>query len=70
MIAGAWDASVAVNANHYFAATEVAGYAAQVAPAVPEPAAYALLLAGLGMLGLLAPRRRAMPAGDCAAPSA
>lgn len=56
VIAGAWDASVQVNARHYFVATDVVGF--NPASSVPEPCGYAMLFAGLGLLILDAGRRK------------
>ena len=51
-----WNSAVQINANHYFAATDVAGL--NLAAAVPEPETYAMLLAGLGLVGFVARRRK------------
>ena len=51
-----WNSAVQINANHYFAATDVAGLT--LAAAVPEPETYAMLLAGLGLVGFTARRRQ------------
>ncbi|MET0320023.1 MAG: choice-of-anchor A family protein [Duganella sp.] len=51
-----WDSAVQINANHYFTATEVEGL--NLASAVPEADTCAMLLAGLGLLGFIARRRR------------
>lgn len=56
VIAGAWDAGVQVNANHYFIPTDVVGF--NPASTVPEPGGYAMLFAGLGLVILDAGRRR------------
>lgn len=57
-----WNSAVQINANHYFAATDVEGLTL-VATAVPEAQTYAMLLAGLGMLGFIARRRQRSTAG-------
>ncbi|MEG1118645.1 MAG: FxDxF family PEP-CTERM protein, partial [Janthinobacterium sp.] len=49
-----WASNIQVNANHYFNATNVSGYVS----AVPEPETYAMLLAGLGLVGFMARRRK------------
>lgn len=54
VVVGSWASNIQVNANHYFSATNVAGYVS----AVPEPETYAMLLAGLGLLGWTTRRRR------------
>ena len=54
VVVGNWASNIQVNANHYFNATNVAGYVS----AVPEPETYAMLLAGLGLVGCMARRRR------------
>ena len=58
-----WNSGVQINANHYFVATDIPG----LASAVPEADTYAMMLAGVGLVGLLARRRaakatKAMPA--------
>ncbi|USX19780.1 choice-of-anchor A family protein [Oxalobacteraceae bacterium OTU3REALA1] len=58
-----WNSGVQINANHYFVATDIPG----LASAVPEAETYAMMLAGVGLVGLLARRRaakatKAMPA--------
>jgi choice-of-anchor A domain-containing protein len=55
VIGKSWNTNTQVNVKGMFKATEVAGL--QVTP-VPEPESYAMLLAGLGLVGLLARRRR------------
>lgn len=54
VVVGNWASNIQVNANHYFNATNVAGYVS----AVPEPETYAMLLAGLGLVGFMARRRK------------
>ncbi|AKU22358.1 choice-of-anchor A family protein [Massilia sp. NR 4-1] len=60
VIVGNWLSNVQVNANHYFSAANVNGYG--VMP-VPEAQTYAMLLAGLGVVGFIARRRRSQQAG-------
>ena len=55
VVVDSWNSGVQINANHYFVATEVPG----LASAVPEPETYAMLLAGLGLVGVVARRRQA-----------
>ncbi len=55
VVVDSWNSGVQINANHYFVATEVPG----LASAVPEPETYAMLLAGLGLVGVVARRRKA-----------
>ncbi len=59
VIVGDWDSSINVNANHYFTATDVAGYSptlqdsrpgAQDAQAVPEPKSLAIFALALALL--------------------
>ncbi|HSI28709.1 MAG: choice-of-anchor A family protein [Methylophilus sp.] len=57
VIAKSWNTNTQVNVNGMFKAAEVAGLT--VTP-VPEPESYALLLVGLGLVGLLARRRNAI----------
>src|SRR5450830_1959721 len=54
VVVGNWNSNVQVNSNHYFTPTNVAG----LVSAVPEPETYAMLLAGLGMIGFMARRRK------------
>lgn len=54
VVVGNWASNIQVNANHYFNATNVAAYVS----AVPEPETYAMLLAGLGLVGFMARRRK------------
>ncbi|MYN47036.1 choice-of-anchor A family protein [Pseudoduganella sp. FT93W] len=49
-----WLSSVQINANHYFKPTTVTGFMTPV----PEPETYAMLLAGLGVVGFMARRRQ------------
>jgi choice-of-anchor A domain-containing protein len=56
VIVGNWNSNVALNANHYFVPTDVPGFA--VSAPVPEPGTYALMLAGLSVLGCLVRRRK------------
>jgi hypothetical protein len=46
--------------NNYFNATEIQvnGTAASVAAPIPEPETYAMMLAGLGVMGFIGKRRR------------
>ncbi len=53
VVVGNWASNVQVNANHYFQSANVAGYVS----AVPEPETYAMLLAGLGLMGFAARRK-------------
>jgi choice-of-anchor A domain-containing protein len=54
VIVDSWNSSVQINANHFFKAIDVRGFAS----AVPEPETYAMLLAGLGLVGVTARRRK------------
>jgi choice-of-anchor A domain-containing protein len=54
VIVGDWLSNVQVNANHFFKPVNVSGYVT----AVPEPETYAMLLAGLGLIGVMRRRRR------------
>ncbi len=54
VVVGNWASNIQVNANHYFNATNVAGYVS----AVPDPETYAMLLAGLGLVGFMVRRRK------------
>lgn len=54
VVVGNWNSNVQVNSNHYFTPTNVAG----LVSAVPEPETYAMLFAGLGLLGFMARRRK------------
>jgi choice-of-anchor A domain-containing protein len=58
VVVGNWASNIQVNTNHYFNATNVAGYVS----AVPEPETYAMLLAGLGLVGFMARRRKSKTA--------
>ncbi|WP_348699424.1 FxDxF family PEP-CTERM protein [Duganella fentianensis] len=49
-----WLSSVQINANHFFKPTTVQGFTTPV----PEPETYAMLLAGLGVVGFMARRRQ------------
>ena len=55
VVAGGWNADLTLN-NKAFVATDVTGFAAAVSP-VPEPGTWAMLLAGLSLLGFAARRR-------------
>jgi len=59
-----WNSNVALNANHYFLPTDIPGFA--VPAPVPEPQTYAMLLAGLGVLGCFAHKRKSTGSGRCA----
>ncbi|MYN16179.1 choice-of-anchor A family protein [Rugamonas sp. FT107W] len=54
VIVDSWASSVQINANHFFKPTDVRGF---ITP-VPEPETYAMLLAGLGVVGFMARRRK------------
>ncbi|MBV6322207.1 FxDxF family PEP-CTERM protein [Duganella sp. HSC-15S17] len=54
VIVDSWSSSVQINANHFFKAVDVKGYTTPV----PEPETYAMLLAGLGLVGFMARRRK------------
>ncbi|MES2165345.1 MAG: choice-of-anchor A family protein [Pseudomonadota bacterium] len=54
VIVDSWSSSVQINANHFFKPIDVRGYTS----AVPEPETYAMLLAGLGLVGFTARRRK------------
>ncbi|MFD0913984.1 choice-of-anchor A family protein [Methylophilus luteus] len=55
VIGKSWNTNTQVNVKGMFQATEVAGLPVS---AVPEPESYAMLLAGLGIVGLLARKRQ------------
>lgn len=57
VVAGDWNANLTLGNSKAFAATDVAGFAAAVSP-VPEPETWAMLLAGLGLAGFAARRRK------------
>ncbi|NRR31771.1 choice-of-anchor A family protein [Oxalobacteraceae bacterium] len=57
VIVGNWLSQVQVNANHYFKQANINGYTAPTP--VPEPETYAMLLAGLALVGMVARRRKA-----------
>lgn len=49
-----WNSGVQINANHYFVATDIPG----LASAVPEADTYAMMLAGVGLIGVMTRRRK------------
>ena len=49
-----WNSGVQINANHYFVATDIPG----LASAVPEADTYAMMLAGVGLVGVMVRRRK------------
>jgi len=49
-----WNSGVQINANHYFVATDIPG----LVSAVPEADTYAMMLAGAGLIGVMARRRK------------
>jgi hypothetical protein len=57
VVVDSWASQVQINASNFFKATNLAGYATPAAP-VPEPETYAMLLAGLGVIGFTARRRQ------------
>ncbi|GJI88025.1 MULTISPECIES: choice-of-anchor A family protein [Duganella] len=56
VIVDSWSSSVQINANHFFKSINVQGFGS--VSAVPEPETYAMLLAGLGLMGFIARRRK------------
>jgi len=56
VVVGNWASNVQVNANSFFKPVNVQGYGASP---VPEPESYAMLLAGLALVGVVARRERA-----------
>ncbi|HEX5344551.1 MAG TPA: choice-of-anchor A family protein [Duganella sp.] len=54
VVVDSWASQVQINATNYFHATSLTGFI----NAVPEPETYAMLLAGLGMIGFTARRRQ------------
>lgn len=54
VVVKSWDSSVQINTGNAFVATDVAG----LVTAIPEPETYAMLLSGLGLMGLVGRRRR------------
>jgi choice-of-anchor A domain-containing protein len=58
VIVNSWNSGVQINSGNAFEATMVNG----LVTTIPEPETYAMLLGGLGMMGLMARRRKATPA--------
>ena len=56
VVVNSWNSGVQINANHYFVPTEVPG----LVSAVPEADTYAMMLAGVGLIGVMARRRKIM----------
>jgi choice-of-anchor A domain-containing protein len=54
VVVNSWNSGVQINANHYFVPTEVPG----LASAVPEADTYAMMLAGVGLVGVMVRRRK------------
>lgn len=54
VVVNAWDSGVQINSGNQFVSTNIAA----LVTAVPEPETYAMLLAGLGMIGFIGRRRR------------
>lgn len=69
VVVGSWNSTIQVNSNHYFKATELAGFRdLPTDPSnitVPEPGTLALMLAGVGVA--LASRRKRVRASPAAA---